>query len=1386
MPPLGQGNRSVRTERTLRRKRRRSTPVSRAHAQERYYASQGRQIHTQAHRQRSAAARRPKSIAFRPLPKNNAPFKVQRQRARRRAKRANNRIPDSTAIPHIPLLSHYSERQRTIIRKTYKAAARRAGTTPTGLYLLGSQRQRQQIRRVVDRVHESEKPVEAFRRIEYHSPSKAKGLDLAGAQLSGFLGTAGVNLKAPNEGSFANALKLTKPFQAIGVGAYNIGRATVEDPEAVARSSFRTAKESIAGIFQGVKMMVEDPEGALNAMVKDYERRYGSILSNPKKFREMVKNDYGVTPFALDAVAGAGGVGRTAGVVARTGQFAKLTRLPGKAGQAARIIHEASRTERARPRLRFSAGEEGTRAQSVSRNLFVAGVQRGLDRRRATHYRRQIRKAGFIEEPHGRLLRAPGRKALPDRIPGLRPGRGEVVGRGLRDVGPWRHLTGRIQRDIGQTKSTTRLRMLTHRGRVVREMSKATDHLTKAEKVGVAFMLKYGVRSGRQSLDVLRKRLEQITTREAKRARHQGAFDSQEVEQLQKILANPDTYLSGRARGAADELKAIQAREVAKDPSLADDQELVRRLSQQAEMLDVPRTLHNGEKAPNVAEMDRATAMAEDLAAQQRKTGYYKVQGKTIHIQKIANGLRDAAEKIRKGEDPDVAPVGKLEKVKDVQDFASRVRKAAGKANLDEPAYWMSTAEHAGGARLAAVGSGLKATERNREYTGGLFRIGAEDVGLETYVKGVERNIKRRFQWQMVARNIETHAYEWSRKDGQGMTFKQIAAEMRKRRIDPDTVDMIPATIVRKREASEAGLMRGRPVDEIPQGTEFQDAHQAIRQRLTFQQLEHDDVQSAPQFRYFAVPKDVGDTLEAATKPSSGVARSLEIILKQKPTRIMLGALNVPWLGFQVASNALLTGLGGGLKPWDIYGAHKWFRGLDPEAREAVEAELGITHGHHFALDQPHLGEAKMPFGIRHLSNFYRGYKRTKVGRGLHKANPLDMMFKADEAQNNFFRKTLFYSKAKRTLYGKMGSEWKAIDRAQQSIIDKVFHLPPDEQIVALAKNADLFERHAKHVRDWLGDYTRFSNAERKLLSANVLFYGYLRFSLRFAFYTMPVEHPIMADIMSNIGRLGAQDVKQLFGVPSNYSLPTSMVSQVYFGSARDAKQGTLESLNLGRMNPFLNAVTQMESMKQGAGLVSPIYQALLDQAFEMSSFTGRQWRIEGKPTPGEAERPRNYFGSPMSLLNPGDYAIPGVSEGKPRNRILQESLMSMAFPYRTAETTGIPGTNVKPLEPSQSDDALLWSPRPMRYADEQAMSGVKRTRRAQAGKKDLALLLQSLAVQPRITAAPQVIKREREKEAAQRKRRKKGRRRGSGGFSGGGFSGGGFSGGGYGGGGFK
>jgi hypothetical protein len=113
------------------------------------------------------------------------------------------------------------------------------------------------------------------------------------------------------------------------------------------------------------------------------------------------------------------------------------------------------------------------------------------------------------------------------------------------------------------------------------------------------------------------------------------------------------------------------------------------------------------------------------------------------------------------------------------------------------------------------------------------------------------------------------------------------------------------------------------------------------------------------------------------------------------------------------------------------------------------------------------------------------------------------------------------------------------------------------------------------------------------------------------------------------------------------------------------------------------------------------------------------------------------------------------VTEGSPRGRILQRQLLQLAFPYRVAAETGIPGV-VDPIAESSSDDALLWEPRPMKYKDEEAMAGVRESRRTQRqtpfGERLLSQLAPPLAARP--TAAPKVIEREREKEADMRNQR--------------------------------
>jgi hypothetical protein len=125
-------------------------------------------------------------------------------------------------------------------------------------------------------------------------------------------------------------------------------------------------------------------------------------------------------------------------------------------------------------------------------------------------------------------------------------------------------------------------------------------------------------------------------------------------------------------------------------------------------------------------------------------------------------GAQDAEKALKK-----VVKVSKSPKhmrLEGAESFATKVRAAAEEAGLAEPAYWESAMRPPGStAALAATGRGLRATNRSKRRTGAIFEVGAEETSPDVFTRGVERNIKRRFQWALVQRNLETHSFEWSR-----------------------------------------------------------------------------------------------------------------------------------------------------------------------------------------------------------------------------------------------------------------------------------------------------------------------------------------------------------------------------------------------------------------------------------------------------------------------------------------------------------------------------------------------------------------------------------------------------------------------------------------------
>jgi hypothetical protein len=163
----------------------------------------------------------------------------------------------------------------------------------------------------------------------------------------------------------------------------------------------------------------------------------------------------------------------------------------------------------------------------------------------------------------------------------------------------------------------------------------------------------------------------------------------------------------------------------------------------------------------------------------------------------------------------------------------------------------------------------------------------------------------------------------------------------------------------------------------------------------------------------------------------------------------------------------------------------------------------------------------------------------------------------------------------------------------------------------AVLRDRPTMERLASEVNDFLGNYMTFTARERRVFARVPMFYGFLRFSLRFTFYTMPVKHPVMTSIISELGRLETEEVRTLLG---GDELPWAM-GRFFF-----TKGGKLQSIDVSRANPFLNQVTQLNTEKgPRAPLLAamrslpPYVVSLANITFAKSSFEDKDYATDGR-----------------------------------------------------------------------------------------------------------------------------------------------------------------------------
>ena len=666
---------------------------------------------------------------------------------------------------------------------------------------------------------------------------------------------------------------------------------------------------------------------------------------------------------------------------------------------------------------------------------------------------------------------------------------------------------------------------------------------------------------------------------------------------------------------------------------------------------------------------------------------------------------------------------------------------------------------------LYAVG-GTKTVQTDKRKRFVLTDFGASNTDPQVFARGAMNNIKRRYNWNKTAelyaeladpvyRDMspmrlrqaiqngefdENEVVLWSpgmMRDEESLIAREIAAAEREA-----PVDNIGLSNLRKRGSVRGGADidvaqdgQARVHMAIQNSTIVPQGETSIKQLLTAKiqdaYLASPEPVSPDDFRrakFTVIPRAAHDEIFDGTKPSGAGLRSVSV-LQGKISRTILA--NPVWLQFQFASNAFLTGLVSGTGPVTLVKAYVWWKKLPDEVKRAVEPYVGI---HRWYDEQNKIGASQFKFGpLNDLTNAWRGLKTTPFWEKGAQVNPLTAFFRADNAQNNFFRKAVLYNRVKREAYREMGEDTGMAIRLQNQLFDKLdpTSLGPEEQMRYLLSRRDLIEEHAQYVDSILGNWTTYTALERRALSRFFLFYGFLRFSLKLTFYTMPMKHPVTSEIMLKLGQLQHDELKRIFGS----DIPPWEIGNYYTA-------GKKTRIEVARINPYFNLYQSMfgltreqvrEQLSDGGkadqknryelgpefgginllaifSYVPPYMAIVADQLYKsQSAFAAKPWTTNQDPAYKSAGLPWQGEGG-VSLAD--------------RGQILWNQVLRLSPYYRALEQTGVPGR--KPNEPfgpmrgKQTTDSTWFSPNPTEYSDRD-VDGRRRIRYNQKIMRDQA-----------------------------------------------------------------
>lgn len=597
-------------------------------------------------------------------------------------------------------------------------------------------------------------------------------------------------------------------------------------------------------------------------------------------------------------------------------------------------------------------------------------------------------------------------------------------------------------------------------------------------------------------------------------------------------------------------------------------------------------------------------------------------------------------------------PVVDAKQAEPFAQFEQRAATAREKAGLAEPGYFPHKDLLKPRLSDYVRGSGVHGAIKGPHETNyDLMQHGEAVVHPKALNDALARNLKSHFNVNHVANTVQKFALrhlvdqESGKKlNVQNQTFHQLELAMERAGVT-DVVPYRPQTIY-------DGL-------KDHQGDDLKYLKDAYSRATTPGELKN--VKG-----WYLIPKAIDKQMQESMRFQGPIARALG---KNKSfnTKLILGT-NPSWPMMRVIHNLGLSAAQG-INPLKGLEARS---ALDEGQLKQLQAYAG-SNTLHADVNPPRIAGALKGEHTTAVASYLHDLVNSdtstgKVLRNARKLSPFQLLdqlvrptMAAERHQNSFFREAAAYQKLSRDAKSLVAGH-------VHGFVNTAEKLTHPNAVDKLLNDPHYMEDLGRHVNQVFGDFASYPGVHR-LLQQNVMFYGFVRFSVRLLAYTLPANHPIMLNLGAELSRMHEKEVRKLLHAGPNDPLPFGALANIY---SRDAK-GNLSVYNLHRANPILSALIESADNPRAAAVGSLPYSEtqILSQMADADLLRMKGLRVKGN----------------AQAKGIGDHiSVPD------RGRIALKDFLDQVAAYRVAEQSKAGGNTL-------GNDSLLWNQRPILHS---------------------------------------------------------------------------------------